>query len=916
MKFHLTTSTLKSFYLFETWFETHLLIIANRFFFFVSMIISIDRIRKSFNISAEFSNRFCYFYSTSFLISVFELFVLFESFQKLHLLIQQIDFDSSTFVMKLITFRIQISNQFFIFLSSLFDISTRTQYWDHFFSSRTSRDHIDFICKESCFFRFDVEFNIVSSKTTKIFEHISTRIISLFREVFKNTFNCLANWFFFSIFSMTSIFDRFEIFNSTFSYDWFEDELFNQIANFLQHFQQCLHLYCESKLLDLLIIVLADFVNAWFDDQSKFISLHDFDIVLTKTFSSSKSVMIQSTLKFEVSKFKKTSKTEQIVKSTSTLQNIDIFDSTLTFDEFEFDLYKEVASFLQYLQQCQHLYRKSDLLNLLSKCLCDFAFEWFKTQSEFISLKRFNRVLTKAFSKTFLRRVSSRNSNLQINTLDDISESMKNASNQQIVQMNCKICKQNFNFNEKLYEHIRKHEALKLVKNSSLSINAVNLVCEIEKRSFASQKSHDSFTRSQKSIFESAVAFEAVTLLKRSTLQSLALETTSESTKRLSACRHCKQTFNFKKMLRQHKREQHAKRFVVNSHLLIDVIKSTCESIKISTINSSFFASFAIQSKQMSEFFTFFESIVSFKNSFFTNSTFETICQFSEKSAVTLLLFASLDIFNSIQSHQNLEKRRFNQIVIFIQHLQQCQHLYCESKLLEWMKVIFCDFVDIWFENQSNFIFLHDFDIVLTKTFSTFIFTHVSFASFAKSRNSIFKSTATFKSIILLKRSNLLLFTLKIESKSTKRSTTCRHCKQTFKFKKKFRKHKREQHAKKFVINSSFRSYALKSICKAKKKSTVKNMTILFALQELQISNQKIDTQKHSIVNSLLLIDTIKSTCEIAKKSTIASIAKFSKSTSEEKAESRIRTCQNSNLEISLIFESRDLVRSWRSTCI
>ena len=360
----------------------------------------INRIKKSFNISTKSSNRFYYFYSTSFLISIFELFVLLENLQKLHLLTQQIDFDSSTFVMKLITFRIQISNQFFKFLSSLFDISTRIQYWNHLSSLRTSRNHIDFICKESCFSRFDVEFNIVSSKTTKIFEHISIRIIFLLREVFKNTSNCLANWSFSSTSSMTSILNRLEIFNSTFFYDWFEDELFNQIANFLQHFQQCLHLYCESKLLDLLIIVLVDSVSAWFDDQTKFISLHDFDITLTKTFSFNKFVMIQSTLissksfaslissssqkqqklkiKFEASKFKKVSKTEQIVKSTSTLQNIDIFDSTLTFDEFEFDLYKEIANFLQHFQQCQHLYRKSNMLNLLSKCLCDFASEWFK----------------------------------------------------------------------------------------------------------------------------------------------------------------------------------------------------------------------------------------------------------------------------------------------------------------------------------------------------------------------------------------------------------------------------------------------------------------------------------------------------------------------------------------------------------
>ena len=169
-------------------------------------------------------------------------------------------------------------------------------------------------------------------------------------------------------------------------------------------------------------------------------------------------------------------------------------------------------------------------------------------------------------------------------------------------------------------------------------------------------------------------------------------------------------------------------------------------------------------------------------------------------------------------------------------------------------------FVDIWFENQSNFIFLHDFDIVLTKTFS--------------------------------ERLNLSLFTLKIESKSTKKSTTCRHCKQTFKFKEFFRKHKREQHAKKFIINSFFRFHAFKSICKAKKKSIIKNVTTLFASQELQTRAQKfqkIDVQNSSIISSSFSTITINSTCKVAKKSTIISTAEVSKITSKQRVEWRFR---------------------------
>ena len=416
---------------------------------------------------------------------------------------------------------------------------------------------------------------------------------------------------------MTSIFDKFEIFNSIFFYNWFENELFNQIANFFHHFQQCLHFYCESKLLDLLIIAFIDFVDTWFDDQSKFVSLHDFDIVFTKTFSSSesaktssifissKSSISQKQQKFDVSfeilrkvakrakrnvvknakrvKFK-TLKTEQVAKSISIIQNIDIFDSIFTCENRRFS---DFAKFLQHFQHCQHLYRESNLFILLSICLDDVAFDiWYKKQNVMTS--------------------TSLNEWIEILRVDFANVSF--AKSKIICSKNiCMRCDSNFNFKKKFREHVRKQHTKKLINNSSfsintfksvcenekksifddssvshvsqkfdifiatfkqkfesvmifetvissknfhLSINAVNLVCEIEKKSFVTHVSFVSFAKSQKLIFEFAIAFETVILLKRSTFQSFALETTSESTKRLSMCRHCKKIFNFKKMFR------------------------------------------------------------------------------------------------------------------------------------------------------------------------------------------------------------------------------------------------------------------------------------------------------------------------------------------------------------------------------
>ena len=602
----------------------------------------------------------------------------------------------------------------------------------------------------------------------------------------KITLNCLINQRFFQVFAMFSIFSlfsNFDSFNSSQDIDFFNSSLscsdskirqFNDVTSFLRNLEHCqeLYRYRRTKLLEYMLWILNDFAWKWYKKQTHFNFLSRFNMILTKAFLSQKQrelkAIAQKRAKRKARKIAKRIELKIIktAKSTSKLQNIDIFDSTLIFDRFEFDLYREVASFLQYLEQRQHQYRKSDLLNLLLKCLCDLASEWFNFQSKFTSLKRFSKILAKAFSfaKIFSRRASSSSSNFQLCTLVAISKSTKNASSQQVVRMICKFCKQNFNFNKKLYEHIRSHETSKSVKNSYFSINAINLVCEIEKRSFVSQKSHESFTRSQNSIFEFAVTFEAIILLKRSTFQSFALETASKSTKKSTTCRHCKQTFNFKKMFRQHKREQHAKRLVVNFHLSIDAVKSACESMKISTINSSFFVSFVVQSN-------------------------------------TLFLFASFDIFNSNRSHQNLEKRRFNEIVIFIQHFQHCQQLYCESKVLEWVKVILYDFVDIWFENQSNFIFLHDFSIALTKTFS------------ATSEN-LLSNTKTI---------------LQIDSSKA----TCRHCDEIFNFKNSLRKHKSEQHSKKHVKNFRLENNAIKLLCAIEKMSVVINALVS---SELRVS--------------------------------------------------------------------------------
>ena len=209
-------------------------------------------------------------------------------------------------------------------------------------------------------------------------------------------------------------------------------------------------------------------------------------------------------------------------------------------------------------------------------------------QVELIEQKALKQVEIEKAINSF---VSSVCFNLSIATLKIVSEALKSASNQEVtcVRVICKLCKQSLNFNKKLYEHIRNHEALKLVKNSHLSINAVNLVCEIEKTSLASHKFSVSFAKSQKLIFESAIAFRTIILLKSSNLSFSTFEIKSKSTKRSTTCRRCNQIFNFNNKFHEHIRQHHARQFVISksSDLRIFAFESTYKFIEKSAVSCS-----------------------------------------------------------------------------------------------------------------------------------------------------------------------------------------------------------------------------------------------------------------------------------------------------------------------------------------
>ena len=703
---------------------------------------------------------------------------------------------------------------------------------------------------------------------------------------------------------MISIFDKLEIFNSTFFYNWFENDLFNQIANFFQHLQQCLHLYCESKLFDLLIIIFIDFVNFWFDDQSKFISLHNFDITFTKTFSFNEFVTIlsifissksfisskQQKLKiiFEISKivkrveFQKISKTKQIVKSTSTFQNIDIFDSTLTFDEFEFELYSEIAIFLQHLQQCRHLYRKSNLLNLLSKCLCDFAFEWFKIQFEFISLKRFNKFLAKTFffAKTFSRRISSKRLNFQLNAFDIVSKSIENVSNQQVVKTICKFCKQNFNFNNELYEHIRKHEILKFVENFHFSINAINLIYEIEKKSFVSSEFTFKFAIFRKQIFEFASTFKTIILLKRSSFSFFTFEIVSKSMKNISMqClivsffSHVSQIF-----VQKHQYVNVQKYSIVNSFFLIDAIKSTCKNEKKSTIDNSFFA-FASQkfdifiatSKQIFESTLIFEIVILQENTRFSVHTSEIVSKSKKNKSVQCFFISSKSSFRTFESNfQEISVQKISDICSFFSNDTTNSTSEITKK-----SSITCSFStqksSIFFATSRNFVtntniflqFVSFKNLHFSITISEITSKNVEIISdsitkiakiveiFAKSIANIRIQIVHIRIKIKIKRTIFQISTFEFASKLMKKFSIqqivcvriCKRCKQNFNFNNKFHEHIRQHHVRKLVKNFVFRVFTFEFAYKIVEKSTDICSFIFFATSRNQMFSTKIISQ-------------------------------------------------------------------------
>ena len=143
-------------------------------------------------------------------------------------------------------------------------------------------------------------------------------------------------------------------------------------------------------------------------------------------------------------------------------------------------------------------------------------------------------------------------------------------------------------------------------------------------------------------------------------------------------------------------------------------------------------------------------------------------------------------------------------MIDFLQNFQQIQHQYLKSNVFDLLFKCFRNSVFAWFNNQSNFIIIQNFDRNLTCAFST-----ISLEFIAKSFIFISNSSSQYHSCVecfahFSSMSRLLKHT---QFHCTNSKVICKHCEQNFNFKNKFHEHIREQHIQKSNINSNFRFF-------------------------------------------------------------------------------------------------------------
>ena len=267
---------------------------------------------------------------------------------------------------------------------------------------------------------------------------------------------------------------------------------------------------------------------------------------------------------------------------------------------------------------------------------------------------------------------------------------------------------------------------------------------------------------------------------------------------------HCNSNFNSKKKFREHVREQHAK-FISNSSLSINTLKSKCENEKklifdnssISSISQKF-EIFIATSKQIFESTMIFETIISSKISHLSFSASEIVSKSMKNTSIQCSFTSSKSLFSQTFESEHQE--------IFIQKFSE----FCSFFSIDTVKSI-CEI-----EKKSAVI----------EAFAL----QASHISFTTSRSQkVFDITSS-------KNSNLSTETLKVVSESMKNESNQCFFALMFSFSRTLESEHHEFAIQKFECESSFLKISSnKSICESEKNAIVTCSFVSFISQKSSI---------------------------------------------------------------------------------
>ena len=366
------------------------------------------------------------------------------------------------------------------------------------------------------------------------------------------------------------------IFYSEFTLEDSSARFFNEVEDFLQHFQQCRNQYSKSNMLEWLLACLEKFALEWFNDQSKFTFLYEFDIVLTNAFffkqinSSSFSVSaseftceifenlaVSTLIASTASQKQQTSKrcqwcqsdyenyySHRLQYSSCNVLNQQAYESVLQFLEekicetFEsLAVFAVIISSVSSASSVSFAQQKSNALKIAKK-------------TKFNAIKNVKRIKSKTLK---IKQVARSTSTVQD---VDIFDSIFTCEHRR------------FNDFAKFLQHFQ--HCQHLYRKSDLLVLLFTCLWNFAFDIWFDRQTIMNSTSLSEWIDILRVDFANVSFAKIKTANMI--------------CMRCDSNFNFKKKLREHVREQHAKKSLNRSSFSVDTVKSVCEIKKKSFI--------------------------------------------------------------------------------------------------------------------------------------------------------------------------------------------------------------------------------------------------------------------------------------------------------------------------------------------